>query len=202
MCSQDHFILQFCNWDLQFFLSPALAPRSVANTTCGCTSVQSGCWCPFSSPFWALVKKLNSTWILYLVANVLTLICSSGAVFPSFCLWYPVSCSALRNGSVFLLFFSWTYFTFDHHVNFWPIQAELFKPQSSEQGFSVAHKSSQFSSLLLVFNLQATLPLIVTCSPVIIHSPVLALWRNLSEHTVCCICCRWSAVSVSAALAA
>jgi len=69
------------------------------------------------------------------------------------------------------------YFTFDHHVNFWPIQAELFKPQSTEQGFSVAphHKSLQFSSLLLVFNLQAMLPVIVTCSPVITHSPVLAL---------------------------
>lgn len=74
-----------------------------------------------------------------------------------------------------------TYFTFDHHVNFWPIQAELFKPQSTEQGFSVAlhHKASQSSSLFLMFNLQATLPVMVTCSPIIIRSPILALCEGI-----------------------
>lgn len=72
-------------------------------------------------------------------------------------------------------------FTFDHHVNFRPIQAELFKPKSTEQGFSVTlhHKASQSSSLLLAFNLQATHPIIVTCSPVIIHSPILALCEGI-----------------------
>lgn len=106
------------------------------------------------------------------MANVLTLICSSGAVFPSFCLHYPVSYLTYKSRSVFLLFFSWMYFIFDHHVNFCPIQAELFKLQSIEQGFSITrhHKSLQFSFLLLVFNLQATLPMIVACSLVIIHT--------------------------------
>lgn len=38
------FTLQFCSWDLQFFLPPALAPRSAANATRDHASIQSGRW--------------------------------------------------------------------------------------------------------------------------------------------------------------
>lgn len=61
----------------------------------------------------------------------------------------------------------------------------------SKQGFSVTlqHKASQSSSLLLVFNFQAVLPLISDSSSIIIHSPILTLYEE-TQHPVHRICCR------------